>query len=139
MAHYFLGNALRTVGRTEEGIRHYREALRIRPDWPALLNSTAWLLSTHPDSGIREPDEAVRLAERAVELTMNRDPYYLDTLAAAYAATGQFERAVETAEEALALASRLGADALVEEIRSALASYRQSKPHRQPEPDRERD
>jgi hypothetical protein len=96
-------------------------------------------LSTHPDSAVREPEEAVRLAQRAVELTMNRDPYFLDTLAAALAATGEFERAVETAEAALALASRLGADALVGQIRDALASYRQSKPHRQSTPDGERD
>ena len=58
----------------------------------------AWVLSSHPDSSIRRPDEAIELARLAVELT-NRDPSALDALAAACAAAGRFEEAVTAASE----------------------------------------
>ena len=45
----------------------------------------AWLRATAPESAVRSPDEAVRLAERAAELTSRRDAGALDVLAAAYA------------------------------------------------------
>lgn len=51
---------------------------------------------------------ALALAERSVTLTGQRDAAALDSLAAALAANGQFERAAATVERALAL---LGADA----------------------------
>ena len=47
--------------------------------------------------------EATQLAERLATLTGRRDAYALDVLAAAYAAAGQFDRAVTTLEEALNL------------------------------------
>ena len=47
----------------------------------------------------------VRLSsrERAVAATVSRDPIALDTLAAAYAEAGQFDRASTVARQALAL------------------------------------
>ena len=47
---------------------------------------------------LRVPAEGVRLAERAVRLTNGTNATALDTLAAAYAAAGQTDRAVATAE-----------------------------------------
>ena len=45
----------------------------------------------------------MRLAERAAALTARRDANTLDVLAVAYAAAGDFDRAVRVADEALAL------------------------------------
>jgi Flp pilus assembly protein TadD len=45
----------------------------------------------------------VRLAERAVALTLRRDASTLDVLAIACAASGDFDRAVSITGEALAL------------------------------------
>ena len=64
---------------------------------PALA-SLAWLLATAPEAALRDADQAIRLAERAAELTGRRDASALDVLAAAYAAAGQFDRAVDTAQ-----------------------------------------
>jgi spermidine synthase len=68
--------------------------------------------------------EAIRFAERAVELTRQRDPDALDVLAAAYAMAGDFSRAVEAAEAALALTSATNDVQQSMYIRDHLEDYR---------------
>jgi tetratricopeptide (TPR) repeat protein len=121
VAHAQLGAALERRGQTAETIRHYREAVRIRPDHRTALNNLAWLLATAKDSSLREPALAVTLAERAAKLPPGPDAAVLDTLAAAYAAAGRFDEAVATAERALAQAQ---VPALAEALRARLALYR---------------
>jgi len=130
-AHNNLGLALRTMGEREDAVRHFEAALRLKPGWPAPMNETAWILATHPDGRIRNPEEAVRLAEGAAERTGRREPLILDTLAAAYAASGQFDRAASTAQEAASLAASGGSAALAGEIGKRLELYRQKKPFRE--------
>jgi tetratricopeptide (TPR) repeat protein len=81
------------------------------------------------DDSVRKPAEALTLAEKAAELTERRDPIALDVLAAAYAATGDFARAVAAAERALALTSSTGAAAPVKE---RLSLYKQGRAFRLP-------
>ena len=127
-----LGLALRALGQRDEALRHFQEALRLRPDWPVPMNEIAWILATHPDDRFRKPGEAVRLAEAAADRTARRQPVILDTLAAAYAAAGDFDRAMATAQEATALAASGGQEALVGEVGKRLELYRQRKPFREP-------
>jgi hypothetical protein len=63
-------------------------------------NDLAWFLATSSDPGIRQPEEAVRLAESLVHEVENPDPNWLDTLAAAYSAAGRFEEATQVAAQA---------------------------------------
>lgn len=130
-AHNNLGLALRSTGQRDEALRHFRAALSLRPDWPAPMNETAWILATHPDTRIRNPGEAVRLAERAAERTERRQAVMLDTLAAAYAAAGDFDRAIAVAQEAMSLAASGGPPGLSGEIAARLELYRQKKPFRE--------
>jgi tetratricopeptide (TPR) repeat protein len=68
---------------------------------PELLNNFAWLLATSPDGRVREPDKALRLARRAVELSATRpSAYYLGTLAAAEASIGNYDVARSILDEA---------------------------------------
>jgi len=67
------------------------------------LNNLAWALATNPNPSFRDGSNAVVLAEKAVAATSPRIPWHLGTLAAAYAETGQFEKAVITQQEAIAL------------------------------------
>jgi tetratricopeptide (TPR) repeat protein len=129
-AHNNLGLALRMTGDRDEALRHFEAALRLRADWPVPMNEIAWILATHPDDRIRNPSEALRLAQRAAELTP-RQPVILDTLAAAYAASGDFDRAAATAQEATALAASGGPAGLAAEIGKRLELYRQKKPFRE--------
>ncbi len=131
-AYHGLGVALTLAGEFEEATIHFREAVRLKPEWLPPLNALAWILATHPDPDVRREDEAVRLAERACTLTRYQDAGVLDTLAAAYAAAGRFDRAVTTAEKALALASLGGADGLARTIGGRLELYRQGEPYREP-------
>lgn len=123
---------LAAQGRTAEAIDEYREALRLRPEEPKTLNALAWLLATHYDARFRDGREALKLATRANELTNHRHPAALNTLAAAYAETGRFEDAVETAQKASAAARQAGQEAMVREIERLIALYQSGKPFHQP-------
>jgi tetratricopeptide (TPR) repeat protein len=70
-----------------------------------LYNNYAWLLATAPEPLVRDPDNAVRLARRAVELSPDPNPYYHGTLAAASAAQGDFASAQLNVQRALELAA----------------------------------
>ena len=77
--------------------------MELNPEWVTAISSLASVLAAAPDASIRDPADAVRLAERAVALTLRRDANTLDVLAVAHAAAGDFDRAVAVADEALAL------------------------------------
>src|SRR5207247_5795327 len=102
-AHYNVGSVAMARGQIAEAIRQFREAVSLKSDSGPALVGLAWLLATVPDSSLRDVPEALRLAERAAELSDRRDPRVLDLLAAAYAASGEFDRAVATAQAALDL------------------------------------
>ncbi len=55
------------------------------------------MLATHHRADIRDPQQAVDLAERATRLAGRPDVSILDTLAAAYAAANRYEQAVAVA------------------------------------------
>ncbi len=131
-AHYSLGLRLRTAGQLDESLEHFQEAVRLKPDYPAPLNIMAWILATHPNPEVRNASQAIELAERAAELTKYQNASVLDTLAAAYAAAGQFDRAATTAQTAIALASTAEDDELVNHIRKRLELYKQTRPYREP-------
>ncbi len=68
------------------------------------LNDYAWLLATSSFDEVRNGTQALTLALEAVK--RRRTAAYLDTLAAAYAETGKFDQAVDTQQEALAVAKK---------------------------------
>jgi tetratricopeptide (TPR) repeat protein len=127
-AHAELGNFLSARNRYSEAINHYRLALRSNPDWPAVLNNLAWILATSPIQNKYDTNEAITLAERAAKLTKYQDAAMLDTLAAAYSAGGQSDKAVATGEKALQIASTDPNKQLADQIRRQLEMYRKAKP-----------
>jgi tetratricopeptide (TPR) repeat protein len=127
-AHNNLGSVLIATGRFDEALEHFREAVRLKPDYLMSLNGMAGILATHPDPKVRDVAEAIVLAERAAELTHYKDIAILDTLEVAYAAAGQFDRAITTAQTAIALASAAQDAELVKQIRKRVELYKQSKP-----------
>jgi uncharacterized protein len=66
------------------------------------MNNLARLMATSKNTAVRNPQQAIVLATKAVAAGSNPD--YLDTLAAAYFANGQTDRAIETEQKALARA-----------------------------------
>ena len=110
-------------GKIEQAIPHLRRASELNPNLAPALQNLAWILATHPDASKRDSAQAVHLAERGNELSGRQIPEILDTLAAAYAANAQFQLAIETAQQALALANSSNKPALAREIAERLKRY----------------
>jgi signal transduction histidine kinase/tetratricopeptide (TPR) repeat protein len=126
-AHFNLAGAL-LQGRNDApgAIVHFREAIRLRPEWTPARIALSWVLSSHPDAAIRRPAEAIELARQAVDLT-SRDPSALDALAAGLAADGRFDEALAAASDAAAIARQAGATQQAAGIERRLALYRARK------------
>jgi Flp pilus assembly protein TadD len=130
---YFqLGVVLGQSGRIQEAMVQYREALRLNPDLAGALNNLAWIQAASSNDGLRNGAEAVRLAERACELTHHEKPLFIGTLAAAYAEAGRFPEAVTTAEKAEEIATKVGLTAVATKNRQLLKLYRAGKPYHEP-------
>ncbi|KPK76037.1 MAG: hypothetical protein AMJ79_08610 [Phycisphaerae bacterium SM23_30] len=121
--HHNLATAFYHQARTDQALLHWHQAVQLKPDWPEALNNLAWILATINEQKLRNPAEAVRLAQRAAELTKNQNPGILDTLSVAYAAAGNFPLAVQTAQKALKLATSAGDENLADSIRQHLKLF----------------
>jgi protein O-mannosyl-transferase len=120
--------------KTIQALSERREAIRAQPDNILLLQETAWMLATNPNASVRDGQEAVELAERAVKLAGDNEPTLIGTLAAAYAEGGYFEKAAFTARKALDLAKRQGKPAQAEALQKMIRVYEAGIPFREPWP-----
>ena len=91
------------------------------------------LFSSCPDAGHRDGQQAVEHATKACELTEWQDWPVLDTLAAAYAEAGDFDRAVHWQTEAIELARKneKTTEQHKELLHYRLDLYKAGKPFRQ--------
>jgi membrane associated rhomboid family serine protease/Flp pilus assembly protein TadD len=87
-----------------DAIAHYQGALRLQPNFAEAHNNLAWLYATCEDPKYRDPKAALGHAQRAVDLTDWRQPDFIDTLAEAHFANGNYQKAVDIQKKALALA-----------------------------------
>ena len=124
-AHANRGFALRQLGRYEEALADFEKALVYDPVSAEIANDAAWLLVTCPDEKIRNAARATELADRACKSTNRENGSYLDTLAAAHAASGKFEEAVKIGEEALV---RLKTDDQALAVHARVELYSQKLP-----------
>ena len=122
---------LARMGRTAEAIEQYRAVLQHHPNSAITLNNLAWLLATARNPLCRNGAEAVQLAQRALRQPDHNPLQVLATLAAAYAEAGDFDKAVETAAQAVQLASERQQPAIANAIGRQLDSYRQRQPWRE--------
>lgn len=112
----------------------YETALKLLPaDSPQAKKSVpcnlAWLLATSPDEDVRNGARALKLARKACEEFQFKEPNALDTLAAAYAETGDFRTAIKWEMQAVKLAE--GNKEFQTEAEKRLALYKRSKPYRE--------
>jgi tetratricopeptide (TPR) repeat protein len=125
-----LGATLADKGRFDEAIENFRKAIQINPDYISAQYNLAWLLAASPDDKLRNGAEAVRLAERACELTHYGEPLFIETLAAAYAEAGRFPDAMTTAQKALVLATAQANTAVADDLRMQIRCYEKGAPFR---------
>ena len=107
-----------------------------------MLNNYAWVLATSPDDDVRDGKLAVELATKACEATNHEESHILSTLAAAYAETGDFDKATEWSRKAIevfdnqrdaaiAAGNQEKVDELSKELQAELDSFEAKKPWRE--------
>jgi tetratricopeptide (TPR) repeat protein len=129
--YYNLGKVFANQGRINEAILNYRKALHFKPQMTKALYNLTWILACHEDEKYRNGQEAVRLAEKLCRIAQYKQPLALDTLAAAYAEGGKFDKAVGTAQKAFKLALQAGPKKLAPGIKKRLKLYQAGQPYRQ--------
>jgi tetratricopeptide (TPR) repeat protein len=107
-AHAALGSVLRDHGKVDEANAVWRKAIELMPKDANRFNNWAWPLATCRDSRFRDPERAVELATRAVELAP-ADGHIWNTLGVARYRTTDWQGAVEALRKSMEL--RAGGDA----------------------------
>jgi tetratricopeptide (TPR) repeat protein len=129
--HTVLAVALDEKGQSAEAIEHYEKALEISPQSVSALNNLAWLLATSSNGSLRNGTRAVQFARKADQLSVGTNAVVLRTLAAAYAETGQFGKAIESTQAAMQLAQSQRAESLINELEQQIALYELGLPYRE--------
>ncbi len=127
-----LGTALIQHGYVKEAIDQWQDVLTIQPDNGNAASNLAWVFATCPEDSIRDGTLAVELGEKALRISGGKIAMIYRVLAAAYAESGRFADAVETAKRGAELATTQGNPALASELESNLALYRSGRPLRDP-------
>ena len=108
--HNDLGYLLAGTGREAEAAALYRRALELQPELEPAVANLGWLLASATDSGLRDAEAALELADRLAELQGAASPHADELRAEALASASRFPAAAAAARRAASLA-RAGADA----------------------------
>ncbi len=122
------GLALEHLGRIRDAASHYAAALLQNPDFPDALQHRAWIAATDARPELRDGTQAVAMAARACDLTGQKRPAMLLTLAAAYAEAGRFGDALAAVGKAEELARSQGQKELEAEAGRLRAVFAAGRP-----------
>ena len=118
-------------GQRQEAIAQFQRLVKLDPMNPGLVNTIAWNLATAADPKLRDGILAVEFATKSCEMTEWNESMYLDTLAASYAESGDFDTAVNWQTKAIELH---GNEKEKEDFRERLKLYQDKKPFHSPRP-----
>ena len=130
--HNIVGTVLIQQGRIREGVEEWQKVLAIQSDNGNAMSNLAWVFATSPDDSLRDGAKAVQLASEALRISGQRIPIIFRTLAAAYAETGEFSKAIQNAQKGIELANSQGNSDLAAELQGNIALYEQRRPLRDP-------
>jgi tetratricopeptide (TPR) repeat protein len=125
-AHNNLGTALLQKGKIGEALAQYQTAMEIGPGNVDFQNNFAragWKLVTSSDVAVRNPARALALMQQADQACGGKNPLMAATLAEAYAQTGSFSDALETARRALELAAGENNADMVTTVQAQIKAY----------------
>ena len=126
-AYHNRGLAWKLKGEYDKAVADYNEALRVDPQYVNSYKGLAWLRATCPEARYRDGKQAVAAATKACELTGWKKANCIGTLAAAYAESGDFEKAVKWQTKAVELAKGADKAGFTERLRL----YKAGKPYRE--------
>ena len=133
MAYAGRGRADALTGAYDKALADYKQAIRINPNCACAYEYFARLQATCPDKRYRDGRTAVENATKAKDLGGGKYWGELDTLAAAYAESGNFAlaqrwqtKAVEMAPSDMSITNKR-----MQELRSRLELYKQGKAYRE--------
>jgi hypothetical protein len=98
------------------------------PNNPQAQNNRAWFWATCPDATYRDGLKAVDAATKAALMTKWKDFEILDTLAAAFAETGDFDKAIEWQTKAIELCTD---EKTQQTLKTRLELYEKKTPYRE--------
>jgi tetratricopeptide (TPR) repeat protein len=114
----------------QQAVSDLQAAVQMKAKRPEVaLNSLAWLRATCPEPGMRNGKEAVELAVKACDLSEWKDWGTIDTLAAAYAEIGDFDRAATYENQVLKMVKT---SIEQRKLQQRLVLYKKHKPYREP-------
>jgi tetratricopeptide (TPR) repeat protein len=79
-----------------QAVVELKKALELKPDVPMAENNLAWIYATSEDRKLRNPSDALRLAQQAVATSPEPNPAFIDTLAEALLLNGKADEALAT-------------------------------------------
>ena len=121
-----LGVMFASKGELKQAIDAWRQTLSFDPDNADAANNIAWLRATAADADLRDGQEALELAQRAIR-TGGENPVVLRTLAAAQAEIGNFAEAIRACRRGEELAQRNGDRAMAEGLHDCIESFRRGQ------------
>jgi tetratricopeptide (TPR) repeat protein len=130
--HNIVGTVLIQHGRIREAVEEWQNVLAIQSDNGNAMSNLAWVFATSPDDSLRDGPKAVQLASEALRISGHRIPIIFRTLAAAYAETGEFSKAIQAAQQGVELANSQGNSGLAAELQGHIALYQEHRPLRDP-------
>jgi len=116
------------LGQHAQAVAVYESLIAEDPNSGALRQRLAWILATSSTAAVRDGGRALALVEQLAGPQAGAE--LLGTLAAALAETGDFTRALEVAETALALAQERGQGRRLAILRSIVEACRAGRPVR---------
>lgn len=121
-AYHNRGTAYSEMGQYVRAIKDYKKSIELDESYAYPHNGWAWLLATCPDEEIRDPKQAIALAEKACRLN-SFEWNHFGTLAAAYAQEGDWSRAIKAQKHAMDMLPDSASDNEVEGCRKRLDLY----------------
>ena len=134
-----LGNLSAAGVQTDQSFRQaiswYRKAVKaasnnIDEASDEIINEVAWILATTSEKSLKRARYALRIIDKRMQdsALAREKPEFLDTWAAALAANGQFEKAIEVQNRAISKATEQDRDDVLQILEKHLKSFKLNQP-----------
>ncbi|HEY6598273.1 MAG TPA: tetratricopeptide repeat protein, partial [Pseudomonadales bacterium] len=112
-----------------QALTWFKSAVKQSPEDVNIVNEVAWTLAVTHLEPLRKPGYALEIMDHAMkgDEEARKNPAYLDTWAAAYAANGNFAQAIELQQQAVQAARDQEDTAVVEVLQAHLDAFQRGE------------